>query len=288
MPTRYIDLTTDFGFKRIFGRPESKNILKHFLFDMLDLPHPIEDITYIPKEQIPDWKSERIGIYDVHCTDTSGRRFMVEMQKHWQKYFRDRTIYYLALSITQQAIKGKWDYQLMPVYCVSIANFHVGEEDVTPTYLHPVQLMNTEQNTVFFDKLKLVYVELPYFKKEQHELTTNIDRWLYTIRHSVKLNKLPESLSTPPFEELFKSAEFANLEEEDQASYLENIKRERDHYSIMTSNIKKARKEGHEKGMQQGMQQTQIETAHKMLAKGMDISLIAELTVLSVDEIMKL
>lgn len=46
--TKYIDPTTDFGFKKLFGEEESKPVLKHFLFDMLELPYPIVEITFFP------------------------------------------------------------------------------------------------------------------------------------------------------------------------------------------------------------------------------------------------
>ena len=78
---RYIDARTDFGFKRLFGQEDSKDILKQFLLDILALPHPIAELTYIPLEQLPASPEERRGIYDIYCVDTMGRRFIVEMQQ---------------------------------------------------------------------------------------------------------------------------------------------------------------------------------------------------------------
>lgn len=76
---RYIDPRTDFGFKRLFGQEDGKDILKQFLFDVLDLPHPIAELNYIPSEQLPSSPAKRRGIYDIYCVDTMGRRFIVEM-----------------------------------------------------------------------------------------------------------------------------------------------------------------------------------------------------------------
>ena len=75
MPTRYIDPTTDFGFKKLFGEEESKPVLKRFLFDLLELPYPIAEITFSPAEQLPRTPQERKGIFDVYCQDESGREF---------------------------------------------------------------------------------------------------------------------------------------------------------------------------------------------------------------------
>ena len=103
---RYIDLRTDFGFKRLFGREDSKDILKQFLVDILALPYPIAELTYIPVEQLPASPAERRGIYDVYCIDTMGQRFIVEMQQVRQLHIKERALYYSTFAITYQAQRG--------------------------------------------------------------------------------------------------------------------------------------------------------------------------------------
>lgn len=51
LTARYIDPTTDFGFKRLCGREASKDMLKVFLHDMLELPYPLHELTAMPQEQ---------------------------------------------------------------------------------------------------------------------------------------------------------------------------------------------------------------------------------------------
>jgi len=48
MYTRFLNPMTDFGFKKLFGEEESKPILKHFLYDLLELPAPIVELTFLP------------------------------------------------------------------------------------------------------------------------------------------------------------------------------------------------------------------------------------------------
>lgn len=93
---KYIDPRTDFGFKRLFGQEDSKEILKQFLFDVLNLPYPIEELTYIPLEQLPKSATDRRGIYDVYCIDRMGNRFIVEMQQGDQANVKERALYYTA------------------------------------------------------------------------------------------------------------------------------------------------------------------------------------------------
>jgi len=134
---RYIDPKTDFGFKRLFAQEDSKDILKQFLFDVLKLDHPIQELTYIPNEQLPKGADERIGVYDVYCTDLLGQRFVVEMQRGYQTFIRDRVLYYSTFPIVHQAKKGTtWSFELVPIYCIAILNFAI---DVEKEYLRRVQ-----------------------------------------------------------------------------------------------------------------------------------------------------
>ncbi len=66
----YINPMTDFGFKYIFGREESKDFLIDFLNNLLkDEPgfDKIVDLQYLDKEKSRRRKRERGVIYDIHC-----------------------------------------------------------------------------------------------------------------------------------------------------------------------------------------------------------------------------
>jgi hypothetical protein len=72
MITRYIDPTTDFGFKKLFGEKSNKEIIISFISDVLELETPLRDIHFEDKEQSPDSQDERIGIFDI---STNGSAF---------------------------------------------------------------------------------------------------------------------------------------------------------------------------------------------------------------------
>jgi len=126
--SRFRVFFTDFGFKKLFGEEQSKEVLKGFLFHILSLESEIVNISLLPKEQLPSAEDERLGIYDLYCVDEKGDRFIVEMQRASQMYFKDRSIYYSTFPIAPQAQRGDWDYQLNAVYCVGILNFNLTED----------------------------------------------------------------------------------------------------------------------------------------------------------------
>ena len=102
---RYMDPTTDFGFKKIFASEQSKPVLKSFLFSLLGLETPIAEISFLPFAQLPARVEERIGIYDIYLIVERGQRFIVEMQKTNQEFFIDRSVYYSSFPLAQQAQK---------------------------------------------------------------------------------------------------------------------------------------------------------------------------------------
>jgi predicted transposase/invertase (TIGR01784 family) len=222
MPHRYIDITTDFGFKRMFGREESKAILKGFLVAMLDLPHPIVELSFIPNEQLPATPAERHGIYDLYCQDQVGNRFIVEMQRSTMKYYKERTLYYASFPIIQQVEKGKaYDFQLMPIYCLNILRYKMDEDS---DYYHHVQLVNTRTGKVFYEKLTFVYVELPKFTLALEDLTTTQEKWMYLLKHIYDMPNVPDMFQDEPFSYAFRVAEYSALSEEEQLLYRQNLK----------------------------------------------------------------
>jgi hypothetical protein len=85
-PTVFLNLLTDFGFKKVFG---DKELLIDFLNGILSEAH-ITDVKYQPTEHIGDWDTERKAVYDLLCTNEKGEYFLVEMQRVLQKHFTDR------------------------------------------------------------------------------------------------------------------------------------------------------------------------------------------------------
>ena len=211
------------------------------------------------------------------------------MQRVKQEYFKDRCLYYTSSLISEQAPKGapKWDYQLKPVYLIGIMDFTF--DVVTPDmYVHHVQLVNTDSNEIFYDKLTYVYVEVPKFLKQEEELSSELENWLFLLKNMSKLDKIPVVLRKPIFSTLFDIAEISNLTGKEKMAYDASLKEKWDNYSTMTYAISEGRKEGMKEGEKHGKLAGQKKIAAAMKKKGLETSLIKELTSLSAEEIEKL
>ncbi len=76
------------------------------------------------------------------------------------------------------------------------------------------------------------YLEVPNFKKEEDELVTLFDKWMFILRNLHRLQQRPVKLQEKVFEKLFKQAEIAKLTPEEMKTYEESLKVYRDNYSI--------------------------------------------------------
>lgn len=97
---KYINLFTDYGFKRLFGEEPNKDLLKSFLNELLkEEQGEIVDLTYLKNEHLGTNELNRRAIFDLYCTNEHGEKFIVELQKTKQKFFKDRTVYYSTFPI---------------------------------------------------------------------------------------------------------------------------------------------------------------------------------------------
>jgi predicted transposase/invertase (TIGR01784 family) len=167
MKAKYLNPFTDFGFKKIFGEEASKPLLLDFLNALLPQQNKIIDLSFKNTEQLGQTEIDRKAIYDIYCENENSEKFIVELQKAKQNYFKERTIYYSTFPIREQAEKGEWNYNLKAVYCVGILDFTFGDYESEPErseVVHTIKLKNQNGKT-FYDKLTYIYFEMPNFKQ---------------------------------------------------------------------------------------------------------------------------
>ena len=291
---RYISLLTDFGFKRIFGTTPNKDLLINFLNSLFEGFQVIKDVKYLNSEHVGDVYAERKAIFDVYCENENGEKFIVEMQNAYQKYFKDRSLFYSTFPIREQAPKGAdWNFKLDHVYTVALLNFDLKEEAFDQDDInHDVGLLDKKTHKVFNDKLSFKYVEIAKFDKTEDELVTLYDKWLYELKNLSRLDKRPAALKEKIFSKLFGEAEIAKFTPTELKEYEDSLKAYRDVKNSIDTALEKGREEGRvegrEEGRAEGREQRNIEIAKKMLAAGMDIDTVINMTDLSKSEIEKL
>ncbi len=244
---KYISLLTDFGFKRVFGTEPNKDLLIDFLNTLLPPYHQIQDLSFKNNENLGTTPIDRKAIFDIYCQAKSGERFIVEIQKAKQNFFKDRSIYYATFPIQEQALKGEWDFELSPVYTVGILDFVFYDHKHDDTIVHVVELKN-QHCDAFYEKLKFIYIELPKFTKSVNELETHRDKWLFLLRHLAELTARPDLLQDSIFSQLFEVAEIAKFSRAEQDGYQNSLKYYRDMNNVVNTSRQEGKKEGLELG----------------------------------------
>jgi predicted transposase/invertase (TIGR01784 family) len=205
-----------------------------------------------------------------------GEKFIVEVQRAKQNFFKDRSVYYASFPIQQQAIKGSnWDFKLSAVYTIGILDFIFEEDKDDKDYIHRVQLKN-QRNKVFYDKLTFIYIELPKFEKTLENLETKMEKWLYVFRYLAKLQNRPQALQEKIYEKLFAAAEIAKYTREEREQYEESLKYYRDIKNVIDT------------AFEDGEYKSKIIIAKNMKADGFSYEKISKYTGLSIEEIEKL
>ena len=142
---KYINPLTDFGFKKLFGAEVNKELLIDFLNQLLPERHKIKNLTYQHNEHLPSTEYDRKAIFDLFCESEKGEKFIVELQRAKQNYFKDRSVYYASFPIQAQAERGDWDFKLSAVYTIGILDFIFEEDKDDHEYIHTVQLKNQKK-----------------------------------------------------------------------------------------------------------------------------------------------
>ena len=288
---RYVNPYTDFGFKKLFGTELNKELLislLNALFDRSAQQSPneprqvVKDLKYLPTEKLEAFGMRR-AVFDVYCEGENGEKFIVEMQKASQDFFRDRSVFYSAFPIIEQGKAGAdWDFHLNNVYTIGILNFvFPGDEYDKDCFHHEVKLMDVEDKHVFYDKLTYVYLEMPKFKKTEDELVSMYDKWLFVLKNLTRLMERPVALQERVFTRLFEQAEIARFTPDETRIYEESLK----HYRDMRNVVNSAERRGREEGREEGRKDAKYEAAGKMKAKGFASADIAEITGLTTAEI---
>ena len=295
---RYLNPFTDFGFKKLFGEEYNKDLLIDFLNQLLEEEQgKIKELTYLKNEQVGRAELDRRAVFDLYCENEAGEKFIVEMQKTKQKFFKDRSVYYSTFPIVEQAKSGDWDFELKAVYTVAILDFVFNEDQDEPEkFRYDVKLSDIETKKVFYNKLTFIYLEMPKFDKTLAQLETRFEKWLYLLKNLERLHNIPEKFQDRIFEKLFSAAEIAKFTPNEASLYEDSLKIYRD----MKNSLDTAReegwkdgkkvgvREGKEAGIKEGVEKGKISIALKMLAKGMSNEEISEITGLTVAQIEKL
>ena len=292
LTTKYIDLLTDYGFKRVFGNKELLIPFLNALFE--EEGKVIKSVTYINKEMTPANRDDRTIFYDVLCKVDGQEDIIIEMQHKPQDTFRERSLYYMSRAIDEQgAGKRKWKYKLHPVYGIFITNFHLKDVQLPEEPVSQYVIKNAKTNEVFTDKFKMFFIDLLTFKKtDEDDLNSDLEKWIYSIKNMGNMTTTPRMASTGVFHRLYSEAELAALSKRERNIYERSLRNYRDMLAdkettknMLAREKKAAREEGLAEGRAEGRAEAVMNVARNLKSAGMDMQFISQATGLTIEEI---
>ena len=117
-------------------------------------------------------------------------------------------------------------------------------------------------------------------KKAASNLTSTQDFMLYLIQNSGDMKEIPKEFVGKGFDKLLETCKFANMTEEEQMTYVRRMKVEWDR----ENQLNYAESRGEARGEARGIEKT----ARAMKARGMEVSVIADITGLTPEQIVNL
>lgn len=290
----------DVAFKKIFGNEDKTEILISFLNAVLDFTgdREIVEIQILDPYQAPKLAVLKSTTLDIRARDRRGVTFIVEMQVENMEGIIKRFLYYVTKAYSSQIEKGEDYPKLNQVIFIGILDFKMFAGD---DYLTAHLLLNKKTYRQEIKDLELYFIELPKFKKKLTDLSTVLEKWLYFIKHAAELEVIPENADFEEIQEAYQIANKFNWSPDEWDIYDYWATRLRDEARIKEQRHKagleegrqegfeegrqEGRQEGIEQGIEQGKIQEKLDTARKMLADGLDPSVVAKYTGLPSDEL---
>lgn len=278
--TTFINVRTDFGFKRLFGTPKNKHILIRFLNALLGNEITVTDVVYHDKEILPSSEKGKRIIYDVYCTSVNEGRhhFILEMQNFFEPPFADRVLYYTAKAISGQGKRG-WNYDLSPVITIVFTDFDFGK--MKKALVHEMQVADLTTHDVLTEKMRIFLLSLKQMEsKDWSDCKNETERLMYLIKNMEKLDKNSEIYKGKEYQDIFDAAETDNMVQEEAVAYSQSLQKLEDIRTTIIYN--------REEGRAEGRAETMRENARRMLENGFNPDIIQKITGLSIEEISQL
>ena len=291
--SKFLDPKNDIAFKRVFGSENHRDILIHFINDILELKgnEEIESVEFLSPIQDPEIAYKKQSIIDVLCRDREGVQIIVEMQVAPTKGFEKRAQYYAAKAYSRQLNQGKEEdgqYQnLKEVIFIAIADCVIFKDKDGYKSDHVILDKNSYEHDL--QDFSFTFIELPKFRKDKiSELENIVEKWCYFFKYAS--NTSEEDLKTLigsdlVINEAYEALNQFNWSEKELIAYEQELKRIRDNRAAEDYLIEQGIEQGIEKGKAEGETNKAIEIAKNLLRQNIDLSIISAMTGLSQEEL---
>ncbi|NME71430.1 Rpn family recombination-promoting nuclease/putative transposase [Flammeovirga aprica] len=281
----------DWAIKRLLRNKADYKVLEGFLTELLKEDIEIEDILESENNQISN--DDKFNRVDILVKNSKGEYVIIEIQNQKEYDYFHRMLYGTSKVISEYLNLGQPYKDVKKVYSINIVYFDLGQGD-DYVYHGKTEFHGIHQ----FDKLTLspkqkeilngkdfpyqLFPEYYVIKVNQFDdvAKNTLDQWIYYFKN----DDIQEEFTAKGIgeaRELWRVDKLSPIEKKNYEKHMENL-------SYRASIEWTMKVDAEDKIRADERKLERIETAKKMKAKGMDITVISEITELTKDEINRL
>jgi predicted transposase/invertase (TIGR01784 family) len=275
----------DWAIKSLLRDKANFDVLEGFLTALLC--EDIQVIEILDSESNQPDVDKKFNRVDILVKDQKQQQIIIEIQNHQETGYLERILWGISKLIVDNLELGQDYRHVSKVISISILYFNFGiGEDYVYSNVNEIRGLHTKKELVsrrlnretkkfekryskdIFPDIYLITVE-----RFQDVIKSDLDEWIYMLKHSALRSDF-KSKNIDRARDKLMLLKMSREERKRYENYIEDIVVEND--VIETARVQ---------ALERGRTEEKLEIAQKMLAQGMDIKTIANLTDLSVEVI---
>lgn len=275
-------ISFDWAIKKVLRHKENFSVLEGFLTELLGFNLTIDSL--LESEANKQHEDDKFDRVDILVRTEKRELVLIEVQYDDEDDYFHRMVYGISKLISEYISEGQKYGAIKKAYSINIMYFRLGQgkdyiyeyegkfigkntkDELNPTHHQKVKYGIKTVGDIF---PKYYILRIGSFKDE---VVKPIDEWMYFLKNS----KIKDDFTAKGMEEAKQVLKYENMPEVDKKAYQRHIENRRIELAVLETAIDKLKRE------------TAIDIAKKALLANVDTTLIAEITALSIEEIMLL
>lgn len=301
----------DWAIKRLLRQKANFGVLEGFL--TVFLGQEVKIVEILESEGNQEAEDDKFNRVDIKAKNSEGEIIIVEIQNTSELYYLERILYGACKAVTEHMRLGQTYKEVKKVYSISILYFdlgvgddylYIGENNFIGVHTKDQLIVNKKERNVIIKKKPSDIFPTYYLVRVNNfnqVAVTPLEEWVEYLKNG----DIREDTTAPGLQEARDKLLYYSMSDADRHAYDEHIN------AVMIQNdvlgtarieghtegfieghleghlegMKEGREKGRMEGREEGRMEERIEIAKAMLAKGIGIEMISELTGLPTEEI---
>ena len=292
----------DWAMKRLLRNKANFGVLEGFLTTLLKEKITIQKL--LDSEINQEEEYDKYNRVDMLAENSHGELFLIEVQNNSEYTYFQRMLFGASKLVTEYINRGEGYDNVRKVYSINIVYFYLGHgKDVVYhgktefRGIHEGDLLELtpfQRQTFNVDHVSQLYPEYYILKVNDFNRVAKspLEEWMYYLN----TGDIPDSATAPGLGQAREQLKLTRMSKEELDAYYRHL----DNIVILRDNIRTERAEGlakgreeglaegREEGLAKGRTEERIENARKMKMRGLDDSMISDITGLTIEEISKI